>query len=89
MYVVALHEIQDPDKVWDMAKGWTPPEGFTVHFSISSEEGRRAVCLWEAESPEAVQTLIDDGFGAVARTETFAVDQTYATEAGFPSGLPR
>ncbi len=89
MYVVAVHEIHDPDKVWEMAKGWAPPEGFTIHFSISSEQGRRAVCLWEAESAEAVQTLIDSGFGAVASTETFAVDEKYATEAGFPSGLPR
>jgi hypothetical protein len=89
MYVVAVHDIHDPDKVWEMAKGWIPPEGFTLHLTISSEEGRRAVCVWEAESPAAVQALIDEGFGAVAHTETFAVDQSYASEAGFPSTLPR
>ncbi|MGH2578717.1 MAG: DUF3303 family protein [Actinomycetota bacterium] len=88
MYVVARHEIHDPDKAWEMANGWTPPEGFTLHLTVSSEGGRRAVCIWEAESPAAVQTLIDEGFGAVADTETFAVDQSYAKEAGFPSALP-
>ncbi len=88
MYVIAVHDIHDPDNGWERAKGWTPPEGFTVHLSISGEGGRRAVCLWEAESAEAVQELLDAGFGTVARNETFAVDQKYASEAGFPSGLP-
>ena len=88
MYVIAIHEIHDPDNGWELAKGWTPPEGFTVHLSISGEDGRRAVCLWEAESAEAVQALLDAGFGEVARNQTFAVDQSYASEAGFPSALP-
>jgi hypothetical protein len=66
-----------------------PPEGFAIHLTVSSDNGRRAVCLWEASSVEAVQQLIDEGFGAVAHTETFAVDQKYASEAGFPSTLPR
>lgn len=87
MYVVAVHDIHDPDKFWETAKGFSPPEGFTLHFT--TERGDRALCLWSAESPGAVQQLVDEAAGAMADNETFAVGERYVTEAGLPSGLPR
>lgn len=89
MYVLALHETQDRDKAWEIAKDFSPPEGFTLHFTIAADEGRRVICLWEAESVAAVQQLLDEGFGAVVHNEAYAVSEEYVTEAGFPSGLPR
>jgi hypothetical protein len=89
MYIVAVHDIHDPDKFWEIGKGFTPPEGFALHFTIASEDGRRAVCLWSAESAGAVQQLVDRATGPVADNETFAVGEGYVTEAGLPSALPR
>jgi hypothetical protein len=89
MYVIAVHDIHDPDKFWETVKGFSPPEGFDLHFTIASDNGKRAVCLWSAESADAVQQLVDHAAGAMADNETFSAGERYVTEAGLPSGLPR
>lgn len=88
MYVLALHDIHDR-AAWEMVKDFAPPEGFTLHFTIAADDGRRAVCLWEAQSVDTVQQLLDEGFGAVAKNEAYEVSEEYVAAAKLPSGLPR
>lgn len=87
MYVISVHHIHDPDKFWETAKG-PNPEGFTLHFSIASDDGKRAVCLWQAGSADAVQQLLDGALGTMADNETFEAEEDYAAQLGLPSGLP-
>ena len=79
MYVVAQHTILDREEA--MAAGqplFTPPPGITLHLFLPDPEVSRAVCLWEADSVEAVRGLVDGALGPHARNEFFAVDERTA-----------
>ena len=64
MYVVALHEIQDPASAFPrgerLQKGEGAPAGVRVLQFYPSVNGSQVVCLWESETVEAVQRYVDD-----------------------------
>lgn len=71
MYILVQHTMSDPASAWSRAKqalGALPTE-FKLHHTIPTADGRKAVCLWEAESVAALQTFLDPALGPGARNE--------------------
>jgi hypothetical protein len=73
-YIVAIHEISDPDRFWGAADPSAVPEGITLHATYPRGDGSRAVCLWEADSVDTVRDLVDGITGDASRNEFFEAD---------------
>ena len=73
MYVVVNHAISDASKFWAIAKSATAalPAGYKVIHTFPSSDGRKAVCVWEGPSVEAVRGLLDPATAGVARNDYF------------------
>jgi hypothetical protein len=84
-YIVAIHEVSDPQRFWGAADSAELPPGITLHASYPREGGTRAVCLWEADSVDAVRDLIEGATGDASRNEFFEVDTTHAGLRGLPT----
>jgi hypothetical protein len=84
-YIVAIHNISDPERFWGAAGASEPPPGFTLHSSYPRTDGSRAVCLWEAESVDAVRDLIASVTGDASDNEFFEVDTRHAGLRGLPT----
>lgn len=79
MYIVAQHTPRDVEKTMEAGQSlFTPPSGYTLHMFLASPDVGKAICLWEAESVEAVQDLVDGAIGAYCDNEYFVVDETTA-----------
>lgn len=79
MYVVAQHTIRDLEQAMEAGQSlFTPPPGITLHLFLPNAEGVKAVCLWEAESVEDVQELVDGAIGAYSDNQYFGVDEDAA-----------
>jgi hypothetical protein len=83
MYVTVIHTIQDTQKFWGAAEESTLPQGVTLHSVFPNEDGSRAVCLWEADSQEAVEKVVEGTVGDVSSNEFYAVNPQNAQ--GLPS----
>jgi len=73
MYVVVNHAINDTAKFWATAQSATAslPAGLKVIHTFPSPDGRKAVCVWEAPSVEAVRGLLDPATAGMARNDYF------------------
>ncbi len=73
MYVVVNHAINDPSRFWATAQAATAslPAGFKVLHTFPSPDGRKAVCVWEAGSVEAVRSFLDPATAGMARNDYF------------------
>jgi hypothetical protein len=80
MYVAVIHDISDPEKFWSMS-GF--PEGITFRATFPNPTGTRAVCLFEANSVEAVREHLEAAVGAVSDNEYYEVAADKAM--GLPS----
>ena len=86
-YVVAIHNISDPDSFWSAADPSTElPPGVTLHATYPQPDGTRAVCLWEAESVDSVRQLVDQVSGSWSRNDYFEVDPQHVGTRGLPLG---
>ena len=87
MYVLVQHSISDPAIFWNAAdpRNNLPPN-VKLHHTFPTPDGTRAVCIWEAESVDAVRNFLDPLFGKVTRNEYFTVEN----KEGFarPSKVP-
>jgi len=83
MYVIVEHRISDPATFFSIAQQARIPVDMRLHQVLPSEDGSRCVCLWEAESPSAVQEFIEPAVGHLSRNEYFAVDSAHAV--GIPA----
>ncbi len=83
MYVIAIHEIDDPKVFWEAAQALQLPEGTTLHTVSPNTDGTRAVCLWESGSVGVVEGIVEGGAGDVSRNEYFAVND--ANAMGLPA----
>jgi hypothetical protein len=81
-YIVAIHEISDPDRFWGAADPSAIPEGITLHASYPRGDGSRAVCLWEADSVDAVRNLVESTTGGASQNEFFEADAQHAGALG-------
>jgi hypothetical protein len=84
-YIVAIHDISDPGRFWGGADASELPPGITLHSSYPRADGSRAVCLWEADSVDAVRELIDSATGDASNNEFFEVDTRHANVLGLPT----
>ena len=76
MYVVVNHAINDASKFWALASrrsAYTAglPAGLNVIHTFPSPNGRKAVCVWEAPSVEAVRGFLDPATAGMARNDYF------------------
>ena len=79
MYVVAEHMITNPDAFFALAgKVGEAPSGLnTIHFFPSTSQNR-AVCLWEANSVDAVRSFLEPMASECSINTYYAVDGTKA-----------
>ena len=80
MYVIAIHDISDPDAFW--AEQPELPEGLELPTVAPSPDGTRAICIWKGDSVDAVREFVDGATGEIANNEFFAVNDENA------QGLP-
>ena len=75
MYVAVHHTVKDPASFQtrgdQLREGW--PEGVTPRQFLPDGHGRRAACLWEAPSVDAVREYVDGCLGDASDQEYFAV----------------
>ncbi len=73
MYVVVNHEINDTSRFWGTARSATAnlPANLKLHHIFPSPDGRRAVCVWEADSVKAVRDFLDPPTAGMARNDYF------------------
>jgi hypothetical protein len=85
MYIVVKHNISNPAKFWETAPAAMPtlPNGVKLHSTLPNHEGSNAVCLWEANSIDAVKEAIEPLLGQMSKNEYFEVDAKKAI------GLPK
>ena len=73
MYVVVNHAISDASKFWAAAESVATglPDGLKVIHTFPSPDGRKAVCVWEADSVESVRRFLDPATAGAARNDYF------------------
>ncbi len=84
MFVVAIHDISDPDGFWSAADPSLVPAEVTLHSTYPSSDGRHATCLWEAESVDAVHDFLEPILGPYGRNDYFEVDPQHRGALGLP-----
>jgi hypothetical protein len=85
MHVIAVHNITDPEG-FGAAVGPAIeriPSGMMLHSMFPSEDGRQAVCVWEAGSLQDVRSFVDAESSGLSRNEYFPVADARAI------GLPQ
>lgn len=84
MFIVAEHIITNPNAFFEarakIAQTW--PKGVKRLQAFPSVSRDRAVCLWEAESPEKLKAFLEPVLGPCSRNTYYAVDTKEAV------GLP-
>jgi hypothetical protein len=88
MYVAAIHTISDPEKFWSADPSAIPAD-VTLLSTFPKEDRSRALCLWEADSVETVQSLVDAMAGDAAKNECFEVDEHHPWARGIPRAAAR
>ena len=82
MFIIANHNIQDPDAFWAIIKNAAPedlvPPNLKLHGMFPSTSPLRSICLWEAESTEDVSKFLRQTFGDNSRDELFEVNAEIA-----------
>jgi len=87
MYIVVQHTISEPATFWNSADPTNLSPDLKLHHTFPTPDGTRAICIWEAESVEALRTFLEPLIGGVSRNEYFAVEN----REGFarPSQVPQ
>ena len=87
MYVLVQHAVSEPATFWNAADPNTLPPNVKLHHTFTTPDGTRAVCIWEAESVEAVRNVLEPLVGRVSRNDYFQVEN----REGFarPSRVPQ
>ena len=78
MYVIIEHEISDPRAFWGAADGIDLPDELTLHQSLPSKDGTKAICVWEADSLMDVEAFVERAVGAWSRNTYYAVAEDKA-----------
>jgi hypothetical protein len=76
MFVVAKHQIKDAGAFFSVARlaAEEAPSGVYGRQFCPSRDGSEAVCLWEADSLDAVREYLDSLVGEVAENAYFDLD---------------
>jgi hypothetical protein len=85
MYVSVHHIITDPQKWEQVTKKMTTaveqgglPQGLKGLMYLPGTDGRKADCLWEAHSVDALRSFLDREIGTAARNEYFQINENAA-----------
>jgi hypothetical protein len=75
MHLGVIHEIRDPAG-WDAIIKSPPelPDGFVLLGSVTQDDARRAMCIWEAPNRDALQQVLDGAFGDAVVNDCFVAD---------------
>ena len=86
MFVMVQHAISDPETFWSVDPTTLSPT-IKLHHAFPTPDGTRAVCIWEADSVDAVRGVLEPVAGRISRNEYFTVEN----REGFarPSRLAR
>ncbi len=86
MQIIAIHNITNPQQFWDRAAEGTQslPDGVALQSVAPSQDGMRAICLWDAESQDRVREVVENMVGEFSTNEYYPVDSVNAV--GLPSG---
>ena len=87
MYILVQHTVSDPASFWTEADPRTLAPKATLHHTFPTPDGTRAVCIWEAESVEVLQSLLEPMVGKTSRNEYLTVENKEGFV--FPSLIPR
>lgn len=87
MYVLVQHVISEPAAFWNAADQSALSSDVTLHHSFPTPDGTRAVCVWEAQSIERLQAILEPIVGRYSSNEYLAVE----SREGFaiPSRVPK
>jgi hypothetical protein len=80
--VSVIHTISDPQSFWSAVEESDIPDGVSVRQVVPNGDGSKAVCLWEADSVDAVKGVVEGSVGDASSNEYFEVDASKA------QGLP-
>ncbi len=80
MFVIAIHEVSDPDAFWSGKLDL--PEGTQLPIVAPSSDGTRGVCVFTSDSVDTVRNLVDGATGAISKNEFYAINE------GNALGLP-
>jgi hypothetical protein len=85
MFVVIQHQVNDPKRFWQAPESFIQrlPANLKLHSTYGNADGTRAVCLWECDSLQNLQTFIDNESRGMSQNEYFEVDEQKAV--GLPS----
>jgi hypothetical protein len=83
VYVVAIHNIADPQKFWAAVQATAIPEEIKLHNVLPDNSGSKAVCLWEADTQDTVSTFVNGVVGHYSNNGFFEVGA--ANAVGLPS----
>ena len=75
MHLGVVHTIRDR-AAWDRVVSGEPnfPPGFVLLGSVTQDDARRAMCIWEAPSLDELQNLLDGAFGDAVVNDCFVAD---------------
>jgi hypothetical protein len=82
MHVIVKHQIKDPEAFFSIGR---PPAGVTGRQMLPSRDRTEAVCLFEAESIDAVRDWLEPLTRSVSNNTYFEVDAEYAM--GLPGSV--
>ena len=80
MHVIAIHSISDPERFW--AGSPDLPDGTTLSSALPNTDGTRGVCIWESDSVDTVQQIVDGATGEISSNEFYEVNAQNAQEIG-------
>jgi hypothetical protein len=74
MFIVVQHQVSDPSAFWAAARDsmGNIPSNLKLHQTLPAPDGSRAVCVWEAESVDAVRSYLESAVKG-GRNEYFEV----------------
>ena len=87
MFIVVQHTISDPSVFWNSADPNALPKDVKLHHTFPTADGTRAVCVWEADSIEAVRNVLEPMSAGAARNEYFQVENREGLAR--PSQIPQ
>ena len=85
MYAAVIHTVKDRQAWGEMLKNIDTsafPEGFELLATGTADDTSRTICLWRAPSVQALQTMLDEGFGHLLINDCFAVTDQSVYVAG-------
>lgn len=74
MYVLVQHLISEPAAFWNAADPSAISPDIKLHHSFPTPDGTRAACIWEAQSIERLQAILEPIVGRYSRNEYLAVE---------------